>query len=751
MLRTAFRERRLSLGTMDRPLRLATVGAFASFVATALGIVFRGATDPHVSLGRGAEGSYEIGLPSFGLSLVLVAIGLGYLLTAACLLKPTVGVPALALMLLGIGWYSGAFGGESDPTGIIDFLPDTAALASRLLLICLALVAIATVVVNHRAQPRHVMRRHHLVALVTTSVIFGAYWLLLAIESPTVGSYYLFGPSIAVLLQSLSFAIYPLLYVAAVDFGEWGELTGARIVAAFRRSDAVIYVLAAVALTAYGIYAVVRLNSRSSWGATLASVGRGVAFAVLIGGPLYLALRRLRARSYRWPDTLGFAPLLGVAAVALIAPHFAGYLNGDFRIPTPTLATADGRYGPGADVVAVERGVGTSMFTMLIPRYWTVDPPTDDGSLSATWIYGRHADDVVAIASTPPVPLSKLDQVVSGQLTNTTTIGRWSRADLTPSDPGVPPGNIWTRTTDVDGVAMQYVLLTTKIRNSADESIEADRVFAAMADSLRTATEEPAEAPPLIDEDAFDAHSNRRSVIQAGLLLTASFVALALVLIRRRIAVRFAAAGLLVVMVTAMEIVISMPALSRFLFGNGAGWPLIDADATFAGIALLGVAALALTASAGKRSPRLAAGLLGLVGAIAALDLMNRLYAYALAASDIAVWAAVILLVAVSWDIVMSGESMTNRGSNLFPRPARLLGVCGYMIVLCGLVLFFSAQTDADTDNFVEPFFEPEAVTQSALFYFAFPLFVLMFFMRLMNPVTIGTNVVRGVGQRAGP
>jgi len=110
------------------------------------------------------------------------------------------------------------------------------------------------------------------------------------------------------------------------------------------------------------------------------------------------------------------------------------------------------------------------------------------------------------------------------------------------------------------------------------------------------------------------------------------------------------------------------------------------------------------------------------------LDLMYRLYNHALSAGRISVWAAVILLVAVSWEVFMSGEAITNRGSHLIPRPSRVLGFTGYAIMVCGAVLFFSALTGPNGTRGA-PFFEPESVTQAALFAFALPLFVVMFFL----------------------
>jgi hypothetical protein len=105
---------------------------------------------------------------------------------------------------------------------------------------------------------------------------------------------------------------------------------------------------------------------------------------------------------------------------------------------------------------------------------------------------------------------------------------------------------------------------------------------------------------------------------------------------------------------------------------------------------------------------------------------MFRLYTHALSASRIAPWAALILLAAVSWDVMMSGEALTNEGSNLFPRSSRVFVLYGYAILLCGLVLFFTAERPISSGADVEPLFEPEQITQRAL-----PVFAVMLFLRV--------------------
>jgi hypothetical protein len=109
---------------------------------------------------------------------------------------------------------------------------------------------------------------------------------------------------------------------------------------------------------------------------------------------------------------------------------------------------------------------------------------------------------------------------------------------------------------------------------------------------------------------------------------------------------------------------------------------------------------------------------------------MSVLYDHALAASRIAIWAAIIVLVAMAWDVVMSGESMTNEGSKRIPRASRVLAFLGYVILVAGTVLFYSGQQVTGTGQAAESMFEPESITRNGLFRLAFPLAVLMFLLR---------------------
>src|SRR5947199_642428 len=109
-LRRLFAERRLSVATMDRPLRVATAGAVASILATVLLLALRDVGSSSVYLGRSQGAVTQIGEPLFIAVLVLISLGFGYLYAAVSLTSPWIATPAALVVTFGIGAYTGALG-----------------------------------------------------------------------------------------------------------------------------------------------------------------------------------------------------------------------------------------------------------------------------------------------------------------------------------------------------------------------------------------------------------------------------------------------------------------------------------------------------------------------------------------------------------------------------------------------------------------------------------------------------------------
>jgi hypothetical protein len=228
------------------------------------------------------------------------------------------------------------------------------------------------------------------------------------------------------------------------------------------------------------------------------------------------------------------------------------------------------------------------------------------------------------------------------------------------------------------------------------------------------------------------AHSDRVKTID---LAIGGFVALALLILvaarGRRWPPRLVGAVLLFGMTTVATLLFSADSIGRTWLGVHVRWPYVGQYGLLFGV---GVLALIALAAARGRSPqyrrKLTVGLIGLQTTLWTLQGVSVLYTHALAASRISAWAAIIVLVAIAWDVTMSGDSMTNAGSKHVPRDTRVLAFFGYVILVAATVLFFSAQRVVATGHAAEALFEPESVTQAALYRIAFPLAVLLFLLR---------------------
>ena len=109
-LRALFRERRLSLRTMEPRLRLATGAAIASLLGTVLLIALRDVGSANVALGHTNNVVTAMSTPLFIATLVLLTIGFSYVVTGALLASPPIAVIALLVITAEIGLYTGAFG-----------------------------------------------------------------------------------------------------------------------------------------------------------------------------------------------------------------------------------------------------------------------------------------------------------------------------------------------------------------------------------------------------------------------------------------------------------------------------------------------------------------------------------------------------------------------------------------------------------------------------------------------------------------
>ena len=733
-LRRLFAERRLSVATMDRPLRVATAGAVASIVATVLLLALRDVSSSSVYLGHAQGAVTQIGQPLFIAVLVLISLGFGYVYTAVSLTSLWIAVPAALVTTFGIGVYTGALGDLIGGLNIFGIVPTWVRWTDRAILVALVLLCVGARLLDRQRQREP---RTRILLVVAFSALIGTYLSIFRIGMPTVGGMNLYGATIDAILSSLVFAMWPILQVAAVDFGEWGQLTGERLTHAVARGRQQVLwvtgVVAALAMTGYGYW-----KLQDGYGAvsssTLFAALRGVSLlglAILVLVGLFYGVRLSRRH---WTTGISFAALVGATAITgVVLPNIVATITGAFSDLKPSeVATEKGVYAPGADVLTQRGSTGATAYSFQVPRGWIVH---NNGSVIQANNYdGKGGYERVATFLLPVADLPLVEQGFSVHQDEETSFGDWQGAKFTGKDE--TEGYLWIRPVANPNASGTYVVYEA-VQGAVFKLEPATPLFKAVLTSFRGDGAAPAALPPPEEESKTPAGlDHHRMALNVGFGVGVAFVVLVIGLaVWRRWRPQWVAAGLVVGVVSMFTLLYNGTDIGDYLFNGSFHLPHLSEYGVLFGAGVLGLATVLVTRARGQHGTRtgrlVIGGVIGLYAALAALELMMWLYGKALSASRISVWAAVILLVAVAWDVTMSGESMTNHGSSHLPRATRVLGFFGYTILLAGTVLFYTSEKVVSTGHAAESFFEPEDITRNALFRVALPVLLLMFFIRL--------------------
>jgi hypothetical protein len=90
----------------------------------------------------------------------------------------------------------------------------------------------------------------------------------------------------------------------------------------------------------------------------------------------------------------------------------------------------------------------------------------------------------------------------------------------------------------------------------------------------------------------------------------------------------------------------------------------------------------------------------------------------------VALFAAVVLVLALLWELAASGEGVTNVHSRWFPRDSRVMLYAGYILLVSTAVLFYSSLHDAKSNALLESQFDAEAYVRSGIFFLGVPLVI---------------------------
>jgi len=732
-LRAVFAERRLSIRTMDAPLRLATAGAIASLLGTAVLLVLRDVGSAQVKVGETNGVQVTLGTPLFVAALVLLAVGFGYLTTGAVLSHPVTAVLGLAAITGGIAFQ----------TGIVwpfhAVLPGSALWASRGLLIAVWAVAFAvTAWRRHRHGDDPQDEGLRLLILLVLCGLFGAYLLILRLSSPTLNGLTLFPASIGLLMSGIVTLTMPILMIAATDFGEWGQLSGERLLAAVpgrgrarRLGELLVPAAGCIALVV-----VAWVTQPGSVSRHLSRLGLGVGFTATLLVVLVVGGWLLRLHRQQWPQTLNFAGLFVVVAlIFVVIPIAVGYANGLIKVVAPAEVSASGEFTAAADVRSL---TGSSGFSILVPAGWQ-QSTTSSGSDKFDDLDHRYGHLVLIVESAPVGSIQSF--AAAAGLTpqgNVQTEGDLQRLELTPPT-GITVVELWMLNVPNTTEAYAFLALVGPVPGIATNSDPPAAVLRleAIVHSFRPPGAAPARIPSEADvitpAAAAQATDDRVNVVSYTIGLGLGLVALGLlVTVRRRWSARLRGTVLLLGVTSLVGLLGYLDAIGRLLLGPHTHWYWWTTQGELAGVGVFGLVALAVGARSRRRwATRLPLNLTGLVTGMLGLRLIYALYDHALSAGRVAAWAAIIVLVAMAWDIAMSGESMTNKASRNVPRASRIFLFFGYVILLACAVVFFSGQRTAGSGTALsEAFFEPEAITQGGLFRVAMPLLLLLFLLR---------------------
>jgi len=159
--------------------------------------------------------------------------------------------------------------------------------------------------------------------------------------------------------------------------------------------------------------------------------------------------------------------------------------------------------------------------------------------------------------------------------------------------------------------------------------------------------------------------------------------------------------------------------------------PYIGYEGLKAVFALVTIAVMAVALVRGKLHVWRAPIAMLLVAAISfqVLEWVDSMYGKATNVSgSLAVAGAAVMIMALTWEFVASGESITNLHHRRFPRDARVMIFLGYIVLVAATSAFFGSIHD-ETGKLVESPFEAENYLRDGIIFLGTPLVLTIFIM----------------------
>lgn len=653
-LAETFHEKVIALDTMGLRLLTPTAIAIAIIVASAVLLATRDADWPLVSMGNvGGSVLETVPLPVAVLATITLILAWSFIVGGALHAHPV-------LRIVAVGTY--AFVGFSGGIETGSFVTALIVTLAVLSVVAVAIGLYATDRGNHRQAP-HLHHRARLRLSTFGWILFATTLIYVLFALNGLGNGSLVGYVGAELL-AFQFLLIPVLLLAGTDFAEWAEVVSGRLSSLVERLPRRALV-GAIAVTGLGILArayVFRAGAGFSVAGTLQNLAPVAALAVPVCGVAVVALRRpTSTRIPFWALAAGAVGIyLGILVAGIVAPStFASFSAPDL----PPLAAAESAH---------------PQYSLLVPHAWTKTAVHQ----GATWsgssdgrparlvlLWSPSANDralssaFAAPARTEPEGVS--DGWRSGSVA-TTVGGR-------PAD-----GEFWTKR---EG-AVTWTLAGVRVGGTSRGS---RYLFETIRGSFTAGSGAPAESSSSDSPESLLLWEGAAGLVLIG-------VGLILLLAGRG---ETATGGLFLVLVGLFALAGSLvlPTVSR-LIGLSRVLDVVPFNVSVGGA--YGALGLILVTSIlpGRRLPLPILRLvLVLTLGFAALEfLFASVFGTALdAGKRFTVLQAVVLVVAMLWDVLMSGESFTNTGGLAVPRHTRVLLYMGYTLLVVSAVLFLSS------------------------------------------------------------
>ncbi|MGA7417664.1 MAG: hypothetical protein WBW80_06695 [Acidimicrobiales bacterium] len=224
-------------------------------------------------------------------------------------------------------------------------------------------------------------------------------------------------------------------------------------------------------------------------------------------------------------------------------------------------------------------------------------------------------------------------------------------------------------------------------------------------------------------------------------IVSAVVALLALVILRGRLPGPWVAAGCLVVLVGAVDGLTELDDIGVVVHPFGltssgrAGHLVTNAPNLgiegLKSVAAMAVIAVVVYALATGAMHRLIVPVSLLITLTVSLELLTWIDLLFGKTSDttgrVALFAGVVLVVALVWELASSGEGLTNLHSRQFPRESRVMLYGAYILLVSAAVLFFSSLHDAESTTLLESQFDAEQWVREGILFLGVPLVITLF------------------------